>query len=234
MLTSQKLAIRTSEIRQRLNTIASLDTADVTDEVRTEADTLRGELDATETQYRAALAVEGREEAEARGAFGNGKRRAGRSAGADWPREHRRLPAPGILEHGAQWGARRARRRLGLSGDRAGRWRGRALGTARNSRADAPRVERRTFTDTGDLDGSIIQRPILQRLFGMGVMGTLGVRIDSVPAGRSEWPLITGGVAPAEFAEGTAATAPVVAVFTSANSQAETAFSGQATNSPTR
>ena len=30
----------------------------------------------------------------------------------------------------------------------------------------------------------------------------LGVRIDSIPAGRTEWPLITGGVAPDMKAEG--------------------------------
>ena len=36
-------------------------------------------------------------------------------------------------------------------------------------------------------------------------MGALGVRIDSVPAGRSEWPLLSGGVAPDQAVEGTAA-----------------------------
>ena len=215
MLNSQKHAIRTSEIRQRLNTIASLETDAVTDEVRNEADSLRGELDSTETQYRAALAVEGREEAEARGMFGNG---------SGEPAEVRALI--GRVNMGDY--LRPASASTALSGapvELAG-----ALGcpvTGPGGGVAVPwvmletperraAVERRTFTDTGDLDGSIIQRPILQRLFGMGVMGTLGVRIDSVPAGRSEWPLITGGVAPAEFAEGTAATAPVVAVFTSA------------------
>ena len=56
-------------------------------------------------------------------------------------------------------------------------------------------------------------RPILQRLFGVEIMGALGVRIDSVPAGRTEWPLITGGVAPAQRAEGSAAGAAVAATF---------------------
>ena len=44
-------------------------------------------------------------------------------------------------------------------------------------------------------------------------MGALGVRIDSVPAGRTEWPLITGGVAPDQAVEGTAAAAAVAAAF---------------------
>ena len=46
-------------------------------------------------------------------------------------------------------------------------------------------LEARAFTSTADNDGSNIQRPILQRLFGPGVMDILGVRIDSVPVGRS-------------------------------------------------
>ena len=74
-------------------------------------------------------------------------------------------------------------------------------------------LEKRAFTDTGDYAGGVGQRPILQRLFGPGIMDALGVRIDSVPMGRTEWPLITGGVAPAMKAEGTAADAAIAATF---------------------
>ena len=73
--------------------------------------------------------------------------------------------------------------------------------------------ESRALTDTGDLAGGIVQRPILQRLFGVGILDALGVRIDSVPAGRSEWPLLTGGVAPVHKAEGAAAADAVEAAF---------------------
>ena len=62
-----------------------------------------------------------------------------------------------------------------------------------------------------------MQRPILQRLFGAGVMDSLGVRMDSVPVGRAEWPLITGGVAPAQTKEPDAAAAAVTAAFSFAN-----------------
>ena len=57
-------------------------------------------------------------------------------------------------------------------------------------------------------------RPILQRLFGADrFIGALGVRIDAVPVGRTEWPLlITGGAAPVQKAEGSAADAAVPAV----------------------
>ena len=44
-------------------------------------------------------------------------------------------------------------------------------------------------------------------------MDALGVRIDTVPVGRAEWPLITAGVAPVMKAEGGAADAAVAATF---------------------
>ena len=74
-------------------------------------------------------------------------------------------------------------------------------------------LEKRAFTNTGDLAGPTAQRPILQRIFGPGIMDALGVRIDSVPVGKSEWPLITGGVVPTMKAEGTASDAAVAATI---------------------
>ena len=58
------------------------------------------------------------------------------------------------------------------------------------------------------------KRDRVQRLFGPGIMDTLGVRMDSVPSGRSEWPLITAGVVPTQKAEGIAADADAAATFT--------------------
>ena len=72
------------------------------------------------------------------------------------------------------------------------------------------------FTTTTQNDGPESQRPILQRLFGPGIMDSLGVRIDSVPAGRTEWPLVATGIAPAQVVEGTAAAA-VAMTFNYAN-----------------
>ena len=79
--------------------------------------------------------------------------------------------------------------------------------------AESRALDKRAFTDTGDLAGAVVQRPILQRLFGAGILDALGVRLDSVPSGRSEWPLLTGGVSPSHVAEGTAGADPVAAVF---------------------
>ena len=62
-----------------------------------------------------------------------------------------------------------------------------------------------------------MQRPTLQRLFGPGIMDSLGVRMDEVPTGRAEWPLLTGAVDPAQVKEGTAAADAVTATFSYAN-----------------
>ena len=74
-------------------------------------------------------------------------------------------------------------------------------------------TEKRAFTTTTNYGGGVAQRPILQRLFGPGIMDLLGVRIDSVPAGRTEWPLITGGAAPDMKVEGIAADDATAATF---------------------
>ena len=59
MLTSQKLQRRSSEIRARLQTIASLKGDALTAEIRTESDKLTNEFTDVETQMRAALTAEG-------------------------------------------------------------------------------------------------------------------------------------------------------------------------------
>ena len=100
---------------------------------------------------------------------------------------------------------------VGTGGGVAIPWRILAGPELRSERPEG--MERRAFTDTGDYAGGVAARPILQRLFGMDIMAALGVRMDSVPAGRTEWPLITGGVAPTQKAEGTAADAAVAATF---------------------
>ena len=72
MTRSQTLAIRLSQIRQRLNEIAGLEGDDFTDESRTEADKLTAEFRNPEIQHRSAIIAEGEEKARAAGAFGSG------------------------------------------------------------------------------------------------------------------------------------------------------------------
>ena len=214
MTNSQKLAIRSSEIRSRLNEISGLAPDAVTDEIRTESDALRAELGTVETQHRAALTVEGAAELDAEGAFGNGdgepaETRAllGRVTIGDYL-------APAAAGSGISGAAVELAGALdvavaGGSGGVAISWR--VLAGA----APAPeaRSEERAFTSTANNDGSTMQRPILQRLFGPGVMDSLGVRMDTVPVGMSEWPLVTGGVAPAQAKEGVAAAAAAAMPF---------------------
>ena len=154
-------------------------------------------------EYRAALLVEGEEQNRAAGMFGNGD---GESAEIRQLRER-----VGVSDY-----LTRAAGGLGLDGAPAEL--NAAYGVPILSRAGGILVpwqalEVRAFTDTGDLSGPQMQRPILQRLFGPGIFDALGVRVDSVPAGKSEWPLITAGVAPDQKVEGAAATAAVAATF---------------------
>ena len=65
MTTSQKLSVRLSEIRQRLNEVAGLEGDAFTAEIRQESDKLQAEYADKETQYRAAIVGEGEAEKKA-------------------------------------------------------------------------------------------------------------------------------------------------------------------------
>ena len=215
MTTAQKLAIRLSEIRSKLNELSGIET--LSDEQRGEIDSLSAEYQAKEAQHRAAMVVEADETRAAEGEFGSGDGE---------PAEVRALlsrvgihdylnPAAGgvgLTGPAAELNAALDCATQGKSGGVLVPWR--MLECPEHRAAPAPRIEGRAFTTTANLDGPMMQRPILQRLFGMDIMGALGVRIDTVPAGMTEWPLLTGGVAPTMVAEGTAAAAAVAATFT--------------------
>ena len=211
MTTAQRLAVRLSEVRQRLNELSGLD--EPTDEQRAELGKLTAEYPAIETRHRAAIIAES-ETAEQRAA-GDETGGAGRETGEG--AELRRL----------QGTARLGRYLLAAAG-------GVAVDGAESELLDAlevrnhagiqpgavqvpwsvllgpePEPERRAATTTAAYDGPTMQRPILQRLFGPSLADLLGVRMDTVPAGQSEWPLITAGVAPAQRAEDAAAPAAV-------------------------
>ena len=205
MTPRQRLQIEQSEKRQRLNELLGLD--DLSDEQRNELDTLAKRAQQIEVELRAAIVAEGEEEAATRGLFGSGD---GESA------ETRRLlgtvTLADYLNPAAAGGGiegRAAEVNAALKLPVAGKGGGVAL--------PWEVLETRAFTDTAANDGPEMQRPILQRLFGPGVMDAMGLRLDSVPAGRAEWPLISGGVAPAQAKEGTAAAAAVSATFAFAN-----------------
>ena len=72
MTPKQKLEIRMSEVRQRLNEVAGLEGDAFTDDVRAEAATLTAEYQDLEVRHRASIIGEGEAEAAAVGAFADG------------------------------------------------------------------------------------------------------------------------------------------------------------------
>ena len=214
MTSKQKIELRLSEVRSRLNEISGIEGDAFTEEIRNEATTLQTEYGDLEVRHRAAITSEAEDEARMQGAFAED----GESA------EIRQLMGavslgdyltPASAGSGIEGRARELNAALkveavGKSGGVAIPW---AVLAGPLPAPEARQAERRAFTDTGDYAGGVGQRPILQRLFGPGILDALGVRIDSVPSGRTEWPLLTGGVAPANVAEGTAAADAVAATF---------------------
>ena len=59
MTTTQKIALRLSEVRSRLNEIAGLEGDSLTDEIRSESEKLQGEYSGLETRHRAAIIADG-------------------------------------------------------------------------------------------------------------------------------------------------------------------------------
>ena len=217
MTKKQKLWLEMSEKRQKLNALLAL--AELTDEQRAELETLTKRMQELEVETRAAIVAEADEESRARGLFGPVDGEAGERG-----RLLRETTLADYLGAATSGGALQGRAAelnaalevplVGGKGGIAVPW---AMLETPELRAEPRRIEERAFTTTGNNDGSEMQRPILQRLFGRGVLDTLGVRIDSVPAGRVEWPLINGGVSPAQAEEGEAAAAAAAATFVFAN-----------------
>ena len=215
MTNAQKLALRLSEIRQKLNELSGKD--ELTEAEENEMRSLSADYPKLEERHRAALISEAADEAAARG-DDEDSRGDGEAAEVRRLRESVRLTdylnpaAGGVGLSGAavELAAALEVPTVGAGGGVAVPW---SVLETPELRADETDPEKRAFTTTASYAGGTSQRPILQRLFGMEIMGALGVRMDSVPAGRAEWPLITGGVAPDQKAEGTAADTPVAATF---------------------
>ena len=173
MLKSQKLALRRSEIVQRLNQIADLDGDAVTEEIATEAGELRSELDTLETRYQSALASEGTTEE--------------RSDETGEDRELRALE--GRASVGAIFAAALEKRQTdGAEAELQQHYRIGAhdvpinlLATPMETRAVTPAP-----TDTGRTE-----RPVVQPVFAAGDAAFLGVGMPVVESGDSVHPVLT-------------------------------------------
>ena len=221
MTPKQRIEVRMSECRERLNAISGLEGDEFTSEIKGEVATLSAEYQDLEVRHRAAIIGEGEAEQVAIGAFADGSTD---QDGAEVRSLINRVrltdylvaAAGGIGLGGAAAELNSALEvpTVGASGGISIPWRVLLPDGGLPEMRQAGDKEERAFTTTTNYAGGVAQRPILQRLFGMDIMDTLGVRIDTVPAGRSEWPLITAGIAPEQKAEGDAATAPGPAMFT--------------------
>ena len=212
MLKSQSLQLKQSECRERLNTIASMASDKLTDEIKKESEDLRKTFTDLETQFRAALTSESAELSDTPDTSNeDGEAREKRAlldkvSINDYIRSANRGAALG----GATAELNEALKVPAMGGS------GGCVVPFELLLRGAPLTEKRADanTTTAKLSGGTAQRPILQRLFGPGILDHLGVRIDSVPVGQSQWPLLSGGVAPAQTAEGTKAADAVAATFT--------------------
>ena len=214
MTPKQRLTLELSKTRTRLNELAGIATDDLTDEHRGELDTLERRYIDAERQHRAAVIAEADHEAAAVGLFPDGstdqdgaevRALIGRVGLPDYL-------APAAVGIGLSGPAAELNTALelptaGPSGGVAIPWRVLLPDSGLETRGEPEPVGRevRAFTTTGAYAGPVRQRPILDRLFGADIMGPLGVRLDAVPSGRTEWPLITAGVAPEQKAETMAA-----------------------------
>ena len=184
MTKSQKLELRASEIRQRLNAISSLEGESLTGEIRSEADRLGTEYRDVETRRRAAIVAE--DAAEERAA-----REAGREPDAE-ARERDRLGSRVSLERYIVAG-RESRAVDGPEGEY-----NEALGMGRDAfplRVLAPAREERATTDA---DAGAMQQTWLDRLFADTAAMRLGIGFPSVRPGVAAYPVTTAGASGAQ------------------------------------
>lgn len=188
MTNLNRCQLRISEVRERINTLIAKDALE--DAERTELDALTNEMRDLEPKLRAAIVAQ--EEANAKAndpALGEVKQRA--SLGDYWNAVVNKRSLDGA--------AAELNKELGLDGHTIP-W-------------EMFEVQERAATTTTQNDGGLMQRPILSRLFARDVFDALGVRLDSVPAGQTEYVVLTSGQTPAMKSEGTSANAAVASTF---------------------
>ena len=187
MTNAQKLAVRLSEIRQRLNEISGLDDEGMTEEVRAEADKLAAEFKNAETQHRSALIAEADEQRAAADDFANGN-------GDGEAAEVRALR--GRVRVGEYVGAAIDQRMAeGAEAELNA-----ALGMRGNAfplslLAPAP-VEARASTNTDSQTNQ--SGRWLDRLFAGTAAERIGITMESVAPGVASFPVTTAGASAAQ------------------------------------
>ena len=192
MTTSQKLTLRASEIRQRLNEIAGLDGDAMTDEIRAESDRLGTEYADVETRRRAAIIAEDvetretatepdaehRERVELRGRSTLGRYLAAAMGGrvVDGPE----------AEYAAACGAPAGQIPLDLfEADRA-------VETRADAASPAPSTTGQTV------------HPIQPYVFAASIAGRLGITMPTVGSGSHSWARVSTALTAGAKAKGAA------------------------------
>ena len=194
MTIAQKLAVRLSEIRQRLNEIAGLADDAMTDEVRAETDRLTNEYQAKETQHRAAVVVEADEARAAADDFNAGEA-DGEAAEVRALRGRVRIGeyvGAAIDQRMAEGAESELNAALGMRGN----------AFPLSLLAPAP-VEARATTDTDSQTNQ--SGRWLDRLFAGTAAERIGITMESVAPGVASFPVTTAGASAAQRGRGEAA-----------------------------
>ena len=192
MTQSQKLALKLSETRQKINELLAVNETELTDEQRSELSTLTADYPQTEERYRAALIAE---ETEAQDGGG---------AGDDEARELAELESRSsvgdIFAHAlgiAQIDGATAelQTELGLHSNQV------PLALIRQRQAPGERVEARAVTPAPDNVGTN-QAEIIPAVFPAGAAAFLGVDMPTVGTGEAVYPVLTNNTPAASYNEG--------------------------------
>ena len=199
MTSKQKIELRISEVRQRLNEISGIEGDALTEEVRNEAEALQGEYAGLEIRHRASITAESAEENKARERFGDDpEERERRELRAKVhvgnyitsAQEQRGLEGP-EAEYNAACGVRSGRFPLHLL---------------------APEPEIRAETDAS---AKANQNTWVDRIFDQSMAAALGITMKSVAAGVATFPATTSGATGGQRArmEAKAADTQVISVI---------------------
>ena len=204
MTNAQRLTIRASEIRQRLNEIAGLEGDALTGEIRAESDRLTGEYQDVETRLRAALTAEGEAETTEAPAEDAEARERRDLLGRAWMAEWVRAAIRGVRVEGAEAETAAA---FGCRG---------AVPLEAFEVEQRQAVEHRAITPAPSTDTATNVAAIMPAVFDRGAAAFLGVEMPTVPSGTASYPVITGSVEAAPKAKSASApeTAGVITPYT--------------------
>ena len=205
MTTTQKIALRLSEVRTRLNEVSGLEGDDFTPEIRAESEKLQGEYKDLETRHRAAIIADGDVET----------RKADTGEGREMRELISRAEISGIFGaalSGAQATGAEAELQKELKLD------SNAVPLALLRRHDGGGVEHRTagvtpVPNAGSIGAS--QSEIIPAVFPEAAAAFLGIPQPSVPVGERVYTVLSTSAAPGTPAKG-AEQAHSAAAFTAA------------------